>query len=177
MKISTKLYTGFAIVTLLAVIVGIVGVVGMHRLRMSGLSMYEKQIIGIEQAGKAQTTFEKVRVDCRTVVIYALYDDKKAALDVKAQFENNVRFHAPVADSEAHAKKLMPDATINTIEAIPSELAFYHLTKFPPNTSYILDWFDVQNIANGFRFGEPGPGKAVIYVDRDRGIFYYRMTD
>jgi len=90
LKISTKLYSGFAVVTLLAVIVGIVGVVGMHRLRISGLGMYEEQIIGIEHAGKALTTFEKIRLDCRTLVIHSLYDDKKAALDVQYQFENNV---------------------------------------------------------------------------------------
>jgi len=89
-KISTKLYTGFAVVTLLAVIVGIVGVIGMQRLRNSGLYMYEKQVIGIEHAGKALTVFEQVRLDCKTVAIYSLYDDMKAALDVKAQFDNNV---------------------------------------------------------------------------------------
>jgi len=48
MKISDKLYTGFAIVIALATIVGIIGVAGMQKLKMSGLSMYEKQVIGIE---------------------------------------------------------------------------------------------------------------------------------
>ena len=90
MKISAKLYTGFAIVTLLAVIVGVVGVIGMQRLRNSGLDMYEKQVIGIEHAGKALTYFEHVRLDCKTVVIHSLYDDIKAALDAKAQFNENM---------------------------------------------------------------------------------------
>ena len=90
MKISAKLYTGFAVVTLLAVIVGIVGVMGMQRLRNSGLYMYEKQVIGIEHASKALTIFEQVRLDCKTVVIHSLYDDMKAALDVKVQFDENV---------------------------------------------------------------------------------------
>jgi len=90
LKISAKLYTGFAVVTLLAVIVGIVGVMGMQRLRNSGLYMYEKQVIGIEHASKALTIFEQVRLDCKTVVIHSLYDDMKAALDVKVQFDENV---------------------------------------------------------------------------------------
>ena len=87
LNISTKLYIGFAIVTLLAVILGIVSVAGMHRLRMSGLDMYEKQVVGIEHAGKALSAFEEVRLKCRTIVIHSLYDDMKEALDAKRQFD------------------------------------------------------------------------------------------
>jgi len=95
MKISDKLYTGFAIVILLATVVGIIGVAGMQKLKMSGLSMYEKQVIGIEQAGKAAFLFEQIRHDCRLAVISSLtinsyYDDKKWVFDVKKQFESKV---------------------------------------------------------------------------------------
>jgi len=90
LRISTKLYTGFAVVTLLAVIIGIVGIVGMQRLRNSGLYMYEKQVVGIEQAGNALTLFEQVRLDCKTVVIHSLYDDMKAVIDARNQFNRNV---------------------------------------------------------------------------------------
>jgi len=90
LKISTKLYTGFAVVTLLAMIISIVGVTGMQRLRISGADMYERQVVGIEHAGKALSVFEEIRLDYRSVVIHSLYDDIKAALDVRSQFENNV---------------------------------------------------------------------------------------
>ena len=95
MKISDKLYTGFAIVIALATIVGIIGVAGMQKLKMSGLSMYEKQVIGIEQAGKAAFLFEQIRLDCRLAVISSMvinshYEDKKGVFDVKKQFESKV---------------------------------------------------------------------------------------
>jgi len=95
MKISDKLYTGFAIVIALATVVGIIGVAGMHKLKKSGLSMYEKQVIGIEQAGKAAFLFEQIRLNCRlavtsSMVINSHYEDKKGVFDVKKQFESKV---------------------------------------------------------------------------------------
>ena len=90
LSISGKLRLGFAIVTLLTAIVGIVSVAGMQSLRTSGLSMYEQQVLGIEKAGKAMHAFERLRIDCRSIVIFSLYDDKKGALDTQVLFENNV---------------------------------------------------------------------------------------
>jgi HAMP domain-containing protein/serine/threonine protein phosphatase PrpC len=90
MSISKKLYLGFAIGTLLTIIVGIVGIIGMQNLRISGLSMYEQQVVGIEKAGRALSAFENVRLNCRTIVIHSFYDDKREALNVHLQFESNV---------------------------------------------------------------------------------------
>jgi len=90
MRISGKLFTGFAIIIVFAIIVGIIGIAGMQRLRESELSMYEKQVIGIEYSGKAVSLFEQIRLDVRLVVINSLYDDIKGAFDIKMQFENNV---------------------------------------------------------------------------------------
>jgi len=90
MNISKKLQLGFIIVTLLTAIVGIVGVFGMQNLRISGLSMYQQQVVGIDKAGRALSAFESLRLNCRTVVIHSFYDDKREALDVQQQFEYNV---------------------------------------------------------------------------------------
>jgi len=94
-KISVKLYAGFAIVIALAIVVGIIGITGMQKLKLSGLSMYEKQVIGIEQAEKARLLFEQIRFNCKLLVINSFiinshYDDKKEIFDIKKQFENNV---------------------------------------------------------------------------------------
>jgi len=91
MSISRRLYIGFAVIIFLAVVVGIVGVIGMSRLRISGLLMYERQVVGIEKAGKALSAFENVRLDCRMLVIYSLYDDMKSALDAQKSFWYYVR--------------------------------------------------------------------------------------
>ena len=95
MKISRKLYAGFATVIALAVIVGIIGIAGMQKLKLSEFSMYEKQVVGMEQAGKAAFLFEQIRFNCRLAVISSFvinshYDDKKGVFDIKKQFESNV---------------------------------------------------------------------------------------
>ena len=61
----------------------------MQNLRISALSMYEQQVVGIDKAGRALSAFENVRLNCRTVVIHSFYDDKREALDVQIQFESN----------------------------------------------------------------------------------------
>jgi signal transduction histidine kinase/CheY-like chemotaxis protein len=77
-------------VVLLTLVVGVVGIFGMHRLRSSGIQMYEQQVVGVETASKALLSFENVRLNCRTVVIHALYDDKQAAYQMRELFNENV---------------------------------------------------------------------------------------
>ena len=90
MNISRKLYVGFALVIMLAVIIGIVGIAGMQRLKTAGLSMYENQVVGIEHTAKAGFIFEQARLECRLAIINSFYDDKKSAFDAKERFEKNV---------------------------------------------------------------------------------------
>jgi len=90
MSISGKLRLGFIIVTLFTAIVGVVGVVGMQNLRISGLNMYQQQVVGVEKAGKALFVFDSIRLNCRTIVIHSFYDDKREALDAEQDFKSNV---------------------------------------------------------------------------------------
>ena len=89
-----------------------------------------------------------------------------------------MRFEASVANCETYARLLLPDVQVRAFPSDnESDSYFYELPKFPPGTSHTLDWFDIPSIVNGICFGEGGPGQATIYVDRDRGIFYYRIAD
>ena len=90
MNISGKLRLSFIIVTLLTAVVGIVSVIGMNNLRISGLNMYQQQVVGIEHAGKALSVLESLRLNCRTVVIHSFYDDRREALNTQQKFESNV---------------------------------------------------------------------------------------
>ncbi|MCL2765701.1 MAG: MCP four helix bundle domain-containing protein [Treponema sp.] len=90
MKISVKLYISFFSIIAVAFVVGFLGILGMQRLLASGLSMYEKQIVGIEYAEKAASAFGQLRLDIRLVVVNSLQDDKKGAIDLKEQFDLNV---------------------------------------------------------------------------------------
>jgi len=98
-SISKKLVIGFLIVTALTAVVGVVGVVGMRSLRNSALEIYERQLVGIDTASRALRSFEHLRLNCRTVVIHALYDDKQEAMNSREQFLYNVhRFRELMAE-------------------------------------------------------------------------------
>lgn len=91
MKISKKLIIGFSLVILLAIIVGAVGILGMQKLHDSGVSMYEKQIIGLESLGKASVAYEDIRLSCREIVLHCSYDDLKSAHLAKQRYQNHLK--------------------------------------------------------------------------------------
>lgn len=91
MKISRKLFVGFALVICFAVIIGVIGLAGMQKLRVAGLAMYEKQVVGLECIGKAAAAFKQGRVDCRQVIVNSFYDDMKGAVDARKQFEASTK--------------------------------------------------------------------------------------
>ncbi|MCL2066147.1 MAG: methyl-accepting chemotaxis protein [Treponema sp.] len=86
MKVSGKLLIGFSIVISLAVIVGLIGITGMNILRANGLSMYENQVLSLENIGKADSLFKKMRLDAQQAVISCFYDDQKGVADIQEQF-------------------------------------------------------------------------------------------
>jgi len=168
-RISVKLYAGFAIVIALAIAVGIIGITGMQKLKQSELSMYEKQVMGIEQAEKVAFLFERIRFNCKLLVsnsfvINSHYDDKKGIFDIKKQFENNVaafkksmetykefatteemlHFHERIMDlfenNYLPAAKQIIDRSINDIPYHDSKL---HIQVMLPNITNMAD-----NIAN-----------------------------
>lgn len=91
MKVSRRLFIGFTLVTVLAIIVGAVGIAGMRELRKAGLSMYEQQVMGLEYLGRATGALKQVRLDCRQIVVSSFYDDQKGASDAMKQFESSSR--------------------------------------------------------------------------------------
>jgi len=89
MTVSRKLFTGFSIVITLAVVVGVIGILGMRKTRAEGISLYEKQVVSLENTSKALLAFKRLRLDTQQAVISSFYDDKKGAVDVQKQFEHN----------------------------------------------------------------------------------------
>jgi len=89
MKVSGKLFTGFSIVIILSVIVGLIGITGMNILRANGLSMYENQVLGLEYIGKANKAFKILRLDAMQAVINCFYDDQKGVVQIQEQFEKD----------------------------------------------------------------------------------------
>lgn len=91
-----------------------------------------------------------------------------------------VRFQAPVQDCIAHAKRLipvepeafrLPEAGDSSLEARMQRMDWFPVSLDLPR------WFDVGRVTNGLRIDRPTPLGPRIWIDLDRGVFYYMVTD
>jgi hypothetical protein len=97
-------------------------------------------------------------------------------------FTDYLRFEAPYADLVQYVKDLAENANTDTmhlddlleVKKITSE------TKLDREASQELervDWFDIENIDNGEIRGSTISFIPQIYIDRERGILYYTVSD
>ena len=88
-----------------------------------------------------------------------------------------IRFEAPVAD--CHAAAMAVFAVWMKTEGIQDYPRFEQVNHPPPYRSSRLhtEWFDVENISNGSVAGSGSSWMPRIWIDEDRGIFYYTVTD
>lgn len=86
---------------------------------------------------------------------------------VSPAFETFFRFEAPVQDCLEHAKTKYPDMALQPIERV-----------FQPESTMGLkvDWFDTGQIKHGLRGTHKG-SCVTIWIDLDRGVFYFHDTD
>ncbi|MDR1702910.1 MAG: MCP four helix bundle domain-containing protein [Sporomusaceae bacterium] len=91
MTVSKKLFIGFFLVIIIAVIVGLIGITGMQKLRESEISLYEKEVKSLEYVNKAAVVFEKIVINRRQIALASFYDDKKSAYDNEKLLEENVQ--------------------------------------------------------------------------------------
>ena len=101
-------------------------------------------------------------------------------------FQEYVRFEAPVEDCRHH----VPAVLAHWRKTFDDPMAYKDVGPLVPFTdpsdnelglpiaSGVVDvpWFDVHKIANGEAAGG-GSGRPKIWIDLDRGIFYYRLLD
>lgn len=82
-------------------------------------------------------------------------------------FETFFRFEAPVQDCLEHAKTEYPDMTLQAIDRV-----------FQPESTMGLkvDWFDTAKIKHGL-IGTHKGSCATIWIDTERGVFYFHNTD
>jgi hypothetical protein len=93
-----------------------------------------------------------------------------------------VKFKAPVETCKSHAMLLIKQYNENEGNAdrhIPLE--FKDITE-PPQMVQIgpplnVDWFDVSHIKNGLMIAGNNSMQPSIWIDTDRNLFYYRLTD
>jgi hypothetical protein len=90
------------------------------------------------------------------------------------QFEQYVRCEAPVADCLAAASTIVSGETLRPV-ANP-DLPFLSVGPVRKDLLGELKWFDVTTASNVVSAGG-GPGLPEVWVDRDKGVLYYRKSD
>jgi hypothetical protein len=87
--------------------------------------------------------------------------------------EDLMRFEAPTDTCLKHAELVLPGKEILPINA--EDLA---RAARQPFGSHFKDssWFDLHKATNVVHISG-GPSQAEIWIDQDRGVLYYRMTD
>jgi hypothetical protein len=95
-----------------------------------------------------------------------------------------VRFEAPAEDCKEHVRSILTQhrERFEHLRGHFDEGEWREIT--PTNRPQIaivgfrngLSWFDVEHITNGVTMGG-GPCIPQFWVDYDRGIFYYCLTD
>ena len=102
---------------------------------------------------------------------YAVYAEYVAFLEC-------VRFDAPVDDCIAHAQQVLaqfnaqhPNAQIQGLRPIKETV------MIDEQSPLSLPWFDPQSIKTGLVGGERGSHQPSIWIDAEKGIFYYHYSD
>ena len=96
-------------------------------------------------------------------------------------FVEYVRFEAPPQDCLGHVQAVLEDWRNKFDDSTyPNPAPLKDIEETPRETcakQYDITWFDVRNIRTGKAAGGGGSGIPMIWVDTERGVFYYRLTD
>jgi hypothetical protein len=89
-----------------------------------------------------------------------------------------IRFEAPAADCIAAAEQLIKDHNAKhpdrTIPALSALEVVKHVVEPEPLS---VPWFTPQTIRKGLVGGQSGSHQPLIWVDTERGVFYYQYRD
>ena len=103
---------------------------------------------------------------------YAMYGDWQA-------YQRFVRFEAPVEDCIRHIDVVLAwnDKMYKRISSYPR----IEVASVEPHRGDSMmgpvPWFDVDKIRHGIYVGKASSHTPEIWVDRDRGVFYFYETD
>ena len=75
MKISTKLIVAFILVTIITGIIGFIGITDIRSLNKNDTELYENMTVPITQLGQISTSFQRMRVDMRDMIIAQTPED------------------------------------------------------------------------------------------------------
>jgi hypothetical protein len=104
-------------------------------------------------------------------IYYGMYADWQA-------YTRLVRFEAPVADCLKHIETVF--AWDDKIYKRTSSYLHVQVSHVDPVDTVWLNptaWFDPDKITHGVYAGENASHKPEIWIDLERGVFYFRETD
>lgn len=98
-------------------------------------------------------------------------------------FEDYLRFEAPPETCLAHIAVVLEACSPKEHIASQPSLPKPNKIASPPqpvrssSREFDVGWFDIQNIRNGVTAGRGFSSDPQVWVDTNRGVFYYRITD
>jgi hypothetical protein len=96
-------------------------------------------------------------------------------------FQEYVKFEAPAEDCRAHVDVVLREwrevfDNLDKPYGPPEPVDPHPLSRTSPHPSAPA-WFDPQTIQTGLHYRGHGSGYPDIWIDTQRGIFYYQLTD
>jgi len=127
-------------------------------------------------------TLENARKDLKFLLPDEASDIYYAHYAQWIAYDFKVKFKAPLEVCKSHALHVIQ--RYNENEGNPDRKIVLEFTVIsePPRPEgsgppINIMWFDVHNIKNGFKIGIKGAQQPMIWIDADRNLFYYRLTD
>ncbi len=122
--------------------------------------------------------------EARSQVSFPLPDEAVNIMFAEYQewmaYEFLLKFEAPVDACKAHARLLLKQDNRDNPDS-PVSVELRPLTAspqaVPPSPPLNATWFDVENIEQGLTGGEGGSHRPTIWIDTERGLVYYLLTD
>jgi len=182
MKVSYKLIVSFMIITLLAIAIGVIGLVGMYSINAADDELYNKNVVALSSIGNIREVLQDQRVQLRNYALYAgdsakvqEINNTVTALDREIQ-ANFLTYQDTIVDESAetsyyYAKRLYDNdfkffkENIRVASLISSEAAMAEI--FNPAAAAVIDGmfsgFDDAMVANDLM--------AKQQVDRNTNLF------
>ena len=95
-------------------------------------------------------------------------------------YEIFVRFEAPKADCVAFAERIIAAHDREHARSAPVAFAEFEgpVERSVASTPHLeTEWFDIQAIRHGVVGGSGPSHSPKVWIDTDRGVFYYKQTD
>jgi methyl-accepting chemotaxis protein len=133
MKIRTKLISGFILVALVVGIVGYVGIKNIRELDMSSTILYEKITVPVAETGSMSTAFQRMRVNIRDMIIandaQSIQDytdritERRNEIDeIAAEFEQTmITEEMQIAFQEFTAARKLSDAEFDSLISLAAQ--------------------------------------------------------